>query len=210
MINATGADRGRWREKTENTDLDLVYRKILPHTHPRSISKRQQVFIPLNLRPSPFFITIQIQPPVRVKLIRVLSPQDLGPVDANDGDADRGALGDEDPVDELSRGDVDGVGQLEGVVDIGLRKWKMNSRKFEIESVQDTSAHLPGQLGHAGVCPEYLRDERVEVGKRVHELGVFIFAERAAKFSTKGFLHVLVAGEFDKGPLCVTSSETSE
>jgi len=76
--------------------------------------------------------------------------------------------------------------------------------------VQDTTTHLPRQLRHTRARPKYLRRERVEVGKGVHELAVFTFAEYAAKFSTKGFLHVLVAGEFDKGPLHVTSNETSE
>ena len=73
-----------------------------------------------------------------------------------------------------------------------------------------TTTYLPRHLGHTGVGPEYLRDERVEVRKGVHELAVFLFAERTAKFSTKGFLDVLVAGEFDKRPLCVTSDETSK
>ena len=69
--------------------------------------------------------------------------------------------------------------------------------------------YLPRQLGHTRVPPKYLRDKRVKVGKGVHELAVFLFAERAAKFSTERFLHVGVAGEFDKGPLCVTSNDKS-
>ena len=73
------------------------------------------------------------------------------------------------------------------------------------------TAHIPIQLGHTGVCPKYFRRERVEVGKGAHELavcGVCPIAECAAKFSTKGFLHVGVTGEFDKGPLCETSNDT--
>jgi len=108
MINAFGADR---EDRDGSTHLDLVYRKILPHTHPRSISKRQQVFVSLYLCPSPSFITIRIQPPFRVKLIRVLPPQELGIVDGSNWDADESALGDKDPVDELAGGGEDGVGE---------------------------------------------------------------------------------------------------
>ena len=76
--------------------------------------------------------------------------------------------------------------------------------------VQVTNTHLPRQVGYTGVSPQYLTCERVEVGKGVHELAVFFFAECAAKFSTKGFLYVVVTGEFNKGPLCVTSTEALE
>ena len=70
--------------------------------------------------------------------------------------------------------------------------------------------YLPRQLWHTGVSPKYLSDERIEVGKGVHELAILLFAERVAEFGMKRFLHVGVAGEFDKGPLCVASNETSE
>ena len=85
------------------------------------------MFVPLYLRPSPF-ITIRIQPPIRVKLISVLSPQHLGRVDTNGGDADESAFSDEDAVDELAGCGTDGVGQWEGIVDIDLGKWEVKSR----------------------------------------------------------------------------------
>ena len=70
--------------------------------------------------------------------------------------------------------------------------------------MQDATAHIPIQLGDTRVCPQYLGRECVEVGKGVDELAILAFTERAAKFSAEGFLYVVVEGEFDKGPLCVT------
>jgi len=75
---------------------------------------------------------------------------------------------------------------------------------------QDRIPHIPIHLRHTGVCPKYLGRERVKVGKGVHELSVFMFPEFASEFSTKGFLHGVVAGEFDKGPLCATRNKTLE
>ena len=75
-------------------------------------------------------------------------------------------------------------------------RWKEVQKR-----VQDTTIHLPSQLGHAWVYPKYLGRERVEVWKGVHERAIFTFAERIAEFGTESFLHVVVAGEFDKGPL---------
>ena len=69
------------------------------------------------------------------------------------------------------------------------------------------------QLGHTGVGPKYLRRERVEVGEGAHKLAicrVCPVAERAAKFSAKGFLHVGITGEFDKSPLYETNNDTSK
>ena len=123
------ANRSRPAGIQRNAYLDLVYRKILPHTCPRSISKSHQVLVPLYLRPSSSFIMIRIQPTFRVKLIRVTSPQSLRAVDSNNGDTDPSAFGDEDSVDELARGGADGVSEWERVVDIDLRKWKM--RRFK-------------------------------------------------------------------------------
>ena len=94
--------------------LDLGHRKILPQTHPWSISKSQQVFVPLYLRPSLFcssFIVIRIQPPFGVKFSRIISPQFLGHIDANDGDADEGPFGDKDAVHELAGRGADGAGE---------------------------------------------------------------------------------------------------
>jgi len=84
------------------------------------------MFIPLDLRRSvPSSIRIRTQPPCRVKLARVPSPEFLGHVDANDGDAYESAFSDEDAVDELAGGGADGVGKWEGVVDSDLGTWKM-------------------------------------------------------------------------------------
>ena len=119
----------RSRQQERNSHLDFVYRKIPAHTHPRSVSKSHQVLVSLYLRPPPF-IVIRIQPPFRIKLVRVLSPQGLGLIDADDGDADESALGDKDAVGQLAGRGEDGVSEWEDVVDNGLRKWKMK-RMFD-------------------------------------------------------------------------------
>ena len=104
-------------------NLNFGHRKVLPHTHPRSTSESQQMFVPLYLRPSlsSSSIMIQIQPSFRVKLTRVRSPQDLGRVDANDRNADGSAFGDKDTVDELAGGGANGVSEWNGVFDMDLR-----------------------------------------------------------------------------------------
>jgi len=122
IVSATEVTRGEERDP----HLHLGHGKVLPQTHSRSIYKSQQVFIPLYLRQSvsSSFIQIQTQPPFRVKLARVTSPQFLGHVDANDGDADDSAFSDENAVDEIAGCGADRVGEWEGVVDIGLAKMK--------------------------------------------------------------------------------------
>ena len=70
---------------------------------------------------------IRIQPTCRIKLGHVLSPQDLGRIDPNDGDGDKGALGNEDAIDELAGGGTDGVGEWEVVVGMYLRISKMKA-----------------------------------------------------------------------------------
>ena len=117
IVNATGA--------TGKIDphLYLGHSKVPPQTRPWSARKGKQMFIPLHLSHSvsSSFIQIQPQPPFRVELARVTSPQFLGHVYTNDGDADKSALSDEDAVDELAACGADRVCEWEGVVDICLR-----------------------------------------------------------------------------------------
>jgi len=129
--------------------LQLGHGKVLPQTHSRSIYKSEQVFIPLYLRHSvSSFIQIQTQPPFRVKLARVTSPQFLGHVDANDGNADDSAFSDENAVDEIAGCGADRVGEWKGVVDIGLPKWKIKRRfKRSYRSQLHTSLVNSGTLG---------------------------------------------------------------
>ena len=90
---------------------------------------------------------IRIQPPFGVKLIRVLSPQDLGLVDGNNGDADDSALGDKDAVDKLAGGGADRVSEWERIVnmDLKMEDEKVFNREFKTQLL--TSLSSWGTLG---------------------------------------------------------------
>jgi len=89
--------------------------------------------------PSSSFIQIQTHPPFRVKLARITAPQFLRHVDANDGDADETAFGDEDAVDELAGCGPDWLGKWEDVVFIDLPPWKM--KRSSKESARHNCSH---------------------------------------------------------------------
>ena len=91
---------------------------------------------------------LRIQPPVGVKFACIISPQFLGHIDPNDGDADGSPFGEKDVVDELAGRGADGVGEWEGVVDIDLREWKVKTIfKRSCKSQLHTSLINSGALG---------------------------------------------------------------